>query len=79
GASTPTPRERDARAYIEPPQRYNTAVPASSQPRPDQPSPQRPSKLRIHKLEAGGILIIGVLILLVTLIRYWHHIAWGVR
>jgi hypothetical protein len=58
--------------------RYNSFVSAVSPP-PDQPSPKRPSKLHIHKLEAGGILIIGALILLLTLTRYWHHIAWGVR
>jgi len=33
----------------------------------------------MHKVEAGGIPIIGALILLLTLTRYWHHIAWGVR
>jgi hypothetical protein len=59
------------------PRRYNTLVSAVS-PQP-QPSPKRTPKLRIYKLEAGGILIIGVLILLLTLTRYWHHIAWGAR
>jgi hypothetical protein len=58
--------------------RYNALVSAVSLP-PDRPSPNRPSKLHIHKLEAGGILIIGALILLLTLTRYWHHIAWGAR
>ena len=48
-------------------------------PQPDQRSPKRPPKSYIHKLEAGGILIIGALILLLTLTRYWHHIAWGAR
>ena len=64
-----SPHERGARAYIEL-RRYNTFVPPSSKP---------PAKHSIHRLEARGILIIGVLILLLTLTRYWHHIAWGAR
>ena len=69
--------EWGARPYISPARRYNTLVSAVS-PQPDQqPSRKRPDKLRIYKLEAGGILIVGALILLLTLTRYWHHIAWG--
>ena len=34
---------------------------------------------RIYKLEAAGILIIGAVVLILTLTRYWHHIAWGAR
>jgi hypothetical protein len=51
----------------------------SPPPQPGPPSSKRGAKLDIHKFEAGGILIIGALILLVTLTRYWHHIAWGAR
>jgi len=43
------------------------------------PPSERPAKRHIYKLEAGGILVIGALILLLTLARYWHHIAWGAR
>jgi hypothetical protein len=69
-----------ASAYIHPARRYNSRVSAvSPQPQPNQPPPKRPSRVHIHRLEAGGILIIGALILLLTLIRYWHHIAWGAR
>ncbi len=50
--------------------RYNAFVPAPS---------KRPAKHSIYKLEAGGILIISALILLLTLARYWHHIAWSAR
>jgi hypothetical protein len=50
--------------------RYNALV---------SPSSERPAKRQIYKLEAGGILVIGALILLLTLARYWHHIAWGAR
>jgi hypothetical protein len=73
------PYERDA-AYIKTRRRYNTAVlPADLPPQPDQPSPERPAKLRIYRLEAAGILIIGAIILILTLTRYWHHIAWSAR
>jgi hypothetical protein len=55
-------------------------VPAvTSPPQPDQPPSPRPGKYRIFKLEAAGLLIIGVMILILTLIRYWHHIAWNAR
>jgi hypothetical protein len=50
--------------------RYNAFVP---------PSAKRPARHSIYKLEAGGILVIGVVIFLLTLARYWHHIAWGAR
>ena len=70
------PHERDARAYIN--RRYNGAVPAVS-PEPDGPPPTRPGKHHIFTLEAAGILVIGALILIVTLVRYWHHIAWSAR
>jgi hypothetical protein len=58
--------------------RYNTTVSAAS-PQPDEQSAKRPPKSNIYKFEAAGILIIGGFILIITLIRYWHHIAWGVR
>lgn len=42
-------------------------------------APERDAKTRIYSLEATGVLIIAVLILIVTLVRYWHHIPWGAR
>jgi hypothetical protein len=30
-------------------------------------------------LEATGLLLIATLILILTLVRYWHHFAWGIR
>jgi hypothetical protein len=33
----------------------------------------------IRRLEATGILIIAVLLLLLTVVRYGRHIAWGAR
>jgi len=34
---------------------------------------------QIYTLEATGLLMIAALILILTLVRYWHHIPWGVR
>jgi hypothetical protein len=34
---------------------------------------------QIYTLEATGLLLIATLILILTLVRYWHHFAWGVR
>jgi hypothetical protein len=51
-------------------------VPATS-PQPEHPTPER--KHPIYTREAAGVLIIGVLILILTLVRYWHHIAWSAR
>ncbi|MGH9501608.1 MAG: hypothetical protein ACRD20_02025 [Terriglobales bacterium] len=64
------------------PRRYNTGVPtAGPQPQPERPprDQNRPSKSHSYKLEAAGILIVGGLILILTLARYWHHIAWSAR
>jgi hypothetical protein len=34
---------------------------------------------QIYTLEATGLLVIAGLILILTLVRYWHHIAWSAR
>jgi hypothetical protein len=60
-------------------------MPASSPKRqPDTPPPQHPSSEhhrppQIYTLEATGLLVIAALILILTLVRYWHHIAWSAR
>ena len=60
--------------------RYNIAVAASpQQPQPNQPSASRPGRHHIFKLEAAGILMIGALVLILILVRYGQHIAWGAR
>ena len=62
--------------------RYNNAGPASTPPSEHQPETKRsarPGKYHIYKLEATGLLIIGALILVLTLVRYGHHIAWSAR
>jgi len=60
-------------------------MPASAPKRqPDTHLPQHPSAghhrtPQIYTLEATGLLLITTLILILTLVRYWHHVAWGVR
>jgi hypothetical protein len=34
---------------------------------------------RVRHREAAGVLIIALLILAITLVRYWHNIAWSAR
>ena len=56
---------------------YNIFVPvASPQPRPDTPQHPRP---HIYTMEAAGLLVIAALIMIITLVRYWHHIPWSAR
>jgi hypothetical protein len=60
-------------------------MPASGAKRqPNPPAPQRPSSEhhhtpKIYTLEATGLLVIAALILILSIVRYWHHIAWGAR
>ncbi|MGB6678738.1 MAG: hypothetical protein WBE44_18725 [Terriglobales bacterium] len=60
-------------------------MPASSPKRQPDPSPlEQPSSEhhrtpQIYTLEATGLLVIAALILILTLVRYWHHIPWGAR
>jgi hypothetical protein len=56
------------------PQRYNIRVP--------HPAPQDDRKQRrraVYASETTGLLVIAVLLLILTLIRYWHHIHWSLR
>ena len=42
----------------------------------------RPRKLpsrRTQPLETLGVIVIAILILAITVIRYWHNIAWSAR
>jgi hypothetical protein len=60
-------------------------MPASSPKRqPDPSSLEHPASEhhrtpQIYTLEATGLLVIAALILILTLVRYWHHISWGAR
>jgi len=66
-------------------QRYNIGMPASGAKRqpdphpPDHPSSEHHRTPQIYTLEATGLLVIAALILILTLVRYWHHIPWGAR
>jgi hypothetical protein len=66
-------------------QRYNIAMPASGPKRqpdphpPDHPSSEHHRTPQIYTLEATGLLVIAALILILTLVRYWHHIPWSAR
>jgi hypothetical protein len=44
-----------------------------------QPEPPRSRHPRVYTLETTGLLVIAVLILILTLVRYWHHISWSAR
>jgi hypothetical protein len=46
---------------------------------PDQSSSEHHRTPQIYALEATGLLVIAALILILTVVRYWHHIAWGAR
>jgi hypothetical protein len=59
-------------------------MPASGPKRQPDPSPENVSHEhhrtpQIYTLEATGLLMIAGLILILTLVRYWHHISWGAR
>jgi hypothetical protein len=60
-------------------------MPASAPKRqPDTHLPEHPPSghhrtPQIYTLEATGLLLIATLILILTLVRYWHHFAWGIR
>jgi hypothetical protein len=55
-------------------------VPASSPKRqPDTRPTGHHHTPQIYTLEATGLLVIAALILILTLVRYWHHIAWSAR
>jgi hypothetical protein len=55
-------------------------VPASSPKRqPDTRPTAHHHTPQIYTLEATGLLVIAALILILTLVRYWHHIAWSAR
>jgi hypothetical protein len=60
-------------------------MPSSGTKRQPAPSPPEHASFEHHRtpqvytLEATGLLVIAALILILTLVRYWHHIAWGVR
>jgi len=56
------------------------SMPASGAKR--QPEPRPPEHHRtpqIYTMEATGLLVVATLILILTVVRYWHHIPWSAR
>lgn len=59
---------------------YNTVMPvAGPKPEPERTPPERHPVPEVYTLETTGLLVIAAIILILTLIRYWHHIPWGAR
>jgi len=55
-------------------------VPASSPRRsPDPAAGEHHRTPQIYTLETTGLLIIAVVLLILTVIRYWHHLSWSLR
>lgn len=52
---------------------------AGPKPEPERTPPERHPIPEVYTLETTGLLVIAVLILILTLIRYWHHIPWSAR
>jgi hypothetical protein len=50
---------------------------AGPKPQPDQNRHERHPVPEVYTLETTGLLLIAALILILTLIRYWHSIAWS--
>lgn len=60
--------------------RYNVPMPAAApKPEPDRTKPERHPIPEVYTLETTGLLVIAAVILILTLIRYWHHIPWNWR
>jgi hypothetical protein len=56
------------------------AMPASGAKRqPESHPPEHHRTPQIYTLEATGLLVIAALILILTVVRYWHHIPWSAR
>jgi hypothetical protein len=55
-------------------------VPASApNPKPEKPPHPHRDVPQVYSLEATGLIVVAVVILIITLIRYWHNIAWSAR
>jgi len=55
-------------------------MPASGAKRQLDPHPPEHRRTpHIYTLEATGLLVVAALILILTVVRYWHHIPWSAR
>jgi hypothetical protein len=63
--------------------RYNGDVERRSIEPPEDPGTEsrarNESRYRIYRAETVGLLLIAAVLLVITLIRYWHHINWSAR
>jgi hypothetical protein len=48
-------------------------------PAPQHEDDPKPRGREVYAAETTGLLVIVVLLLVLTLIRYWHHIHWSLR
>jgi hypothetical protein len=46
---------------------------------PEHTAPEHHRTPQIYTLEATGLLVIAAVILILTVVRYWHHINWSAR
>jgi hypothetical protein len=44
-----------------------------------EPKDAKPHRHAVYASETVGLLLIAALLLVLTLIRYWHHIHWSLR
>ena len=58
--------------------RYNIRVPDTT-PQHEHEDDHKPRRREVYASETTGLLVIAVLLLVLTLIRYWHHIHWSLR
>lgn len=56
--------------------RYNSGVPAQNT---QNDVSARRERHVVYASEATGLLVIALVLLVLTLIRYWHHIHWSLR
>jgi hypothetical protein len=45
----------------------------------DSSSPGAHHKSRIYQREVTGLIVVAVLLLILTVLRFWHNLAWSLR
>lgn len=79
GAGYETAFPRACSRFVQP-RGYNTVMPAAGPKRQPESTPRKHHPVpEIYTLETTGLLVIAILILVLTLVRYWHHIPWNAR
>jgi len=48
-------------------------------PDPNHPDDSRQRRHAVYASETAGLLLIALMLLVLTLVRYWHHIHWSLR